>query len=169
MNAIEKKIEALQAFKQSLEPRVEEIIAGRSDEYLDMQKEQLFAGQNSDGDDLRPYYSEDLRANGGYFKSPESARAYAEYKAGLSYPSSYGAALRNPDAPNLFINGHLFHDGLVLVVGNGVIRVAHRSPEGQAIMQRYGEGNFGLNPMHLDIVRQEWVLKTLLEELRKSL
>lgn len=168
MNAIEAKIQGLMAFRDNIVPSVEKILTGRSDEYLELQREQLFEGKASDGEDIRPYYSEDLQNRGGYFSSPQAAAAYANWKANeVSYPT-FGNLKRNIDAPNLYITGE-FHSQLALVVAGGRIEVIPTDKLSVEVMERYGADTFGLTEENLDKVRQEWILPVLLEELNSLL
>ena len=87
---------------------VRDVVVQHPDDILELQKIQLFQGLDANGEDIRPYYTEDLKP-GGYFYSVESAKRYAAWKeSGINYPYS---VQRNPDAPNLYINGR-FHDEL---------------------------------------------------------
>lgn len=124
----------------------------REDEILDLQKRQLFAGKASSGDDIRPYYSEDLKANGGFFKSPQSAKKYAMYKAQLDYPVNVP---RQFDAPNLYINGHLVHDNIGLEFTEEYMRVKGNTSEAQRVMDKYGEQTFGLSSESMDKLKPE--------------
>lgn len=73
----------------------------------------LMEGKTSENKDIRPYYSEDLKSRGGYFKSNKSALRYAAWKRKDS-PSPK----RKIDVPNLFISlgVHHFHDEFKLNV-----------------------------------------------------
>lgn len=109
---------------------------------LDLQREQLLQGKTSSGEDLRPYYSEDTKP-GGYFRTTDSARRYAAWKQTLSYPSFSGT--RNPDAPNLYINGQ-FHNDLGVQFGPDAVSVVGETPAAQKIIAKYGAASFGLAP-----------------------
>lgn len=109
-------------------------------EILDLQREQLFEGLSSSGEDIRPYYSEDLKP-GGYFRSTESAKRYAQWKeTGINYPYT---AQRNPDAPNLYINGK-FHDELGVQFDVQTVAIVPTTAYAQTIMSKYGMSTFGL-------------------------
>lgn len=123
----------------------------RSDEILELQKEQLFAGKASDGENIRPYYSEDLKANGGFFKTPQSAQRYADWKASLSYPYS---VQRNLDAPNLYINGR-FHSELGLEFTDEYMRVKGDTAYAEGIIAKYGEQTFGLSEESMAKIEEE--------------
>lgn len=119
---------------------VRETVVRYPDDILDLQRQQLFAGKASNGQDMRPYYSEDLKPSG-YFYSVESAGRYAKWKQdGINYPYSVE---RNPDAPNLYINGK-FHDELGVQFGPDTVAVVGTTGYSQRIIDKYGIESFGL-------------------------
>ena len=69
-----------------------------SDNAIESIKEQLWDGKTGKGNDIRPYYSEDP-----WFKSRAKAEAYKRWKQAITPNPN-----RNPDAPNLFINGWFY-------------------------------------------------------------
>ena len=104
------------------------------------QREQLLEGKDSDGNDMRPYYSEDLQPQG-WFKSKESAMRYAMWKkTGISYPVQ---VQRNDDAPNLYIDGK-FHSELEVRFGTTAVGVYPATPYASTIVAKYGMNQFGL-------------------------
>ncbi len=119
---------------------VRNVIVKHPDDILDLQKQQLFAGLASNGQDIRPYYSEDLKPSG-YFHTVESARRYAAWKKdGINYPY---AANRNPDAPNLYINGR-FHDELGVQFAVDTVEIVGTTGYSTGIIAKYGISTFGL-------------------------
>ena len=112
---------------------VRNAVISHPDDILELQKEQLFEGKRPDGEDIRPYYSEDLRPSG-YFYSVESAKHYADWKLNeISYP--YSAKNRNPDAPNLYINGR-FHDELDVQFDSDTVGIVPSTSYAQRIMAK---------------------------------
>lgn len=119
--------------KDALEPRREEIMR--------YQYQQLFEGKDNKGNDIRPYYSEDLKPSG-YFRSRESADRYAAWKmTGIPYPFR---ANRNPDAPNLYITGK-FHEELEALCGADAVGVVPKTAYAAEIYGKYGAETFGLS------------------------
>lgn len=119
---------------------VRNVVIQHPDDILDLQKQQLFSGLASNGQDIRPYYSEDLKPSG-YFHSVESARRYADWKkTGINYPYS---AQRNFDAPNLYINGR-FHDELGVQFDAQAVGIVGTTAYSQKIIAKYGIQTFGL-------------------------
>lgn len=144
---------------------VREILVSRRDEIIEEQRIQLLEGKGSDGDDLHPFYSEDLKSNGGYFHSVQSAGRYAAWKQDLDYPYSVS---RNPDAPNLYITGK-FHDELGVDFGPDSIAIVGLTAYAQRIMAKYGVSAFGLNAEHWDTVWSNGGYDDLLESVKQIL
>lgn len=116
------------------------VLNDRREEIIASQREQLLEGKDSDGNDMRPYYSEDLKPNG-WFHSKESAMRYALWKkTGISYPVD---VQRNTDAPNLYING-MFHNDLEARAGSTSVGVYPKTSYAAGIMAKYGMNKFGL-------------------------
>lgn len=119
---------------------VRNAIVRHPDDILELQLQQLFSGLASSGKEIRPYYSEDLKPSG-FFYSVESAGRYADWKLnGISYPYE---ANRNPDAPNLYINGR-FHDELGVQFTADTVGVVPTTPYAAKIVAKYGINTFGL-------------------------
>lgn len=116
------------------------VLNDRREEIIASQREQLLEGKDSDGNDMRPYYSEDLKPNG-WFHSKESAMRYAMWKkTGISYPVD---VQRNTDAPNLYINGK-FHGEMEVRAGSTSVGVYPKTLYAATIMGKYGMNKFGL-------------------------
>lgn len=119
---------------------VRNVLVRHRDEIMELQLKQLFQGIASSGQDIRPYYSEDLKP-GGYFNSAESAARYAAWKRdGIHYPYTTN---RNPDAPNLYINGR-FHSELGVEFGVEAVGIVPQTPYAAGIVAKYGLSTFGL-------------------------
>lgn len=116
------------------------VLNDRREEIIASQREQLLEGKDSDGNDMRPYYSEDLKPDG-WFHSKESAMRYALWKkTGISYPVD---VQRNTDAPNLYINGK-FHGEMEVRAGSTSVGVYPKTLYAATIMGKYGMNKFGL-------------------------
>ena len=133
---------------------------------MELQLQQLFSGIASNGEDIRPYYSEDLKPSG-HFHSVESAGRYAAWKRdGISYPYQ---ANRNPDAPNLYINGR-FHSELGVQFGADNVAVVPLTPYAANIVAKYGLNTFGLMESNWTIIFvQRGAYNELVEQLRQKL
>lgn len=119
---------------------VREVLQPHGNDIVDLQRTQLLMGKASDGKDLRPYYTEDLKPSG-YFRSRTSAEKYKAWKQQLSYPKNVE---RNPNAPNLYITG-LFHNDLNVSFGTDTLAVVPDTAYAANIMRKYGLNVFGLN------------------------
>ena len=145
---------------------IRDVIVKHPDDILELQKLQLFQGKAADGQDIRPYYSEDLKP-GGYFYSVETAKRYAEWKvSGINYPYSVD---RNPDAPNLYINGR-FHDELGVQFDAETVGIVGTSGYSKDIIAKYGLQTFGLTPDNWGVIFAErGAYNELMEVLRTRL
>ena len=118
---------------------VREVLEPHGQEIVEQQRIQLLEGRGSDGQDLHPFYSEDLKPSG-FFRSRESAKRYAEWKQTISYPIT---VRRKPDAPNLYITG-VFHDDLNVDFRSDELAIIPDTAYAANIMAKYGFGIFGL-------------------------
>lgn len=145
---------------------VRNVIVQHQDDILELQKMQLFQGLAANGQDIRPYYSEDLKPSG-YFHSVESAGRYAAWKQdGIRYPYTVN---RNPNAPNLYINGK-FHSELGVQFAADTVGVVPTTPYAAGIMAKYGINTFGLmmsNWMVIFVARNAY--NELMQELKTRL
>lgn len=160
---LEQIIQGLENYRDNLVSYVRESLEASSQELLEEQREQLFEGKASDGANLRPLYSEDLKANGGYFKSPESARSYANYKATkVNYPSNANLK-RDVDAPNLYINGQ-FHSQIVVEFTQETMTFTSSTPKGMEIMAKYGMDAFGLEETRMQRILDDRCTQPLIDK-----
>lgn len=133
------------------------------EDILTLQKEQLAEGQSASGEDLRPYYSEDLKPTG-YFHSTATAANYAAWKQTINNP--YEAGTRNPDAPNLFITGK-FYGEIGVEFGSDRARIVALTPFAAQVMAKYGADAFGLTyGRWMRIMRDEGGLERLMDEIK---
>ena len=96
-------------------------------------KKPKFDGKRPDGNDIRPYYSEDR-----YFPTPARAEAYKAWKQEIT-PNPR----RNPDAPNLYINGK-FHSELGVSFEPDGVEINGKTGYAIGIVRKYGMDSFGL-------------------------
>lgn len=144
---------------------VRDVLMRHGDHIVEQQRIQLLMGKGSDGKDLHPFYSEDVKPRG-YFKSGAQARQYAAWKQTLRYPYSVE---RNPDAPNLYITG-VFHDDLNVEFRGDAVAIVPDTAYAAKIMAKYGFGIFGLNQQMWGIIWNEWGAKgKLIDEMRNVL
>lgn len=142
-----------------------EVLMRHGQHIVEKQRIQLLMGKGSDGQDLHPFYTEDVKPRG-YFKNTASARQYAAWKQTLSYPYN---VQRNPNAPNLYITG-VFHDDLNVEFGSDSLKIVPDTAYAANIMAKYGFGIFGLNKQMWGIIWNEWGAKDeLIDEMKKIL
>lgn len=152
--------------KDGMDDIVRTSIEPREADILELQKEQLFEGKASSGEDLRPYYSEDLKP-AGYFRDIEAAKRYAAWKENdIAYPYE---ANRNPDTPNLYINGK-FHGELGVNFGPMAVGVVGTTPYAAGIMAKYGISSFGLTISNWNVIfADRGAYDALMEQVRNKL
>lgn len=144
---------------------IRDALEGHGEEIVERQRIQLLRGLSSDGEDLRPYYSEDLKPSGRFY-SVETAGRYAALKQSLTYPYQVD---RNPDAPNLYFNGR-FHEDLGVQFDAETVAIVGQSGYSQGIISKYGVENFGLMTDYwTEIWRETGALDELLESLKTEL
>lgn len=145
---------------------VRNVVIRHADDIMELQKIQLFQGKASSGQDIRPFYSEDLKPTG-YFHSVESAGRYSAWKqTGISYPYSVD---RNPDAPNLYINGK-FHSELDVEFGMEAVGIIGATAYAKRIMLKYGIQTFGLMPSNwMAIFTERGAYNELMNEIKTKL
>ena len=146
---------------------VRDVLVNHQDDILTLQKEQLFNGKRSDGEDMRPFYSEDLKPTG-HFYTVEAAKRYSDWKLSIPYPSAAQRANRNPDAPNLYINGK-FHSELGVRFDTDSVSVTPTTPSATEIMARYGIESFGLTTENWNMIWQEGALDELMNIIKEIL
>lgn len=144
---------------------VRDALISREGDILELQKIQLLQGLNSSGQEIHPFYSEDLKPSG-YFYSVESAGRYAAWKESLNYPYSVE---RNPDAPNLYITGK-FHDELGVQFGPAKVAVIGQTGYAKGIVAKYGLSTFGLMmPNWMLIMRERGALEEIMNTIKQQL
>lgn len=162
--------DALRDFRDNKERYLADSLRSRSEGIAEAQRKQLFEGKASDGQDIRPSYSEDLKAYGGFFTSPKSAKNYADWKNSLSYPYNVP---RHPDSPNLYIpyGIHHFHDDLGVIVDDYFVSVIGKTAYANGIIAKYGLDTFGLTKENWRRFIHEYDFEgiTIINELREKL
>lgn len=151
---LRRRVKSLEAV---MEAEVRSACEAQGEVILSMQREQLMEGKASDGEDLRPYYTEDP-----YFKSKESAQRYAGWKQRIT-PNPK----RNRNAPNLYINGR-FHSGLIVWFRERDFCINGRTHYELKIIRKYGLKKFGLtleNQARLIAPFRETIIDTIKKHL----
>ena len=140
------------------------VLRNHEQDIMEQQHIQLLEGKGSDGNDLRPYYTEDLQPHG-YFKSQQSASNYMAWKESLNYPYS---AERNSDAPNLYINGR-FYSEMEVKFEADVLMIAPSSGYAAQIMAKDGLQRFGLSALKWQVMMYDKGVKDEVQERIKQM
>ena len=144
---------------------IREALLPYEQDIVEQQRIQLLEGKGSDGKDLHPFYSEDIKPRG-YFRSKDSAARYAAWKQTLSYPYT---VKRNADAPNLYITG-VFHNDLVADMGTDSMAIVPDTAYAANIMRKYGYEVFGLSQESWAVIwNDKGAVDTLLNVMRNRL
>lgn len=116
------------------------VLQRHEQDIVEQQRIQLLEGKASDGNDIHPFYTEDVKPTG-YFRTRESAARYAAWKQTLNYPYQ---VQRKPDSPNLYVTG-VFHNDLGVDFGADTVAIVPDTAYAANIMAKYGKGMFGLS------------------------
>ena len=144
---------------------VRDVLVRHEQDIIGQQRTQLLMGKGSDGRDIHPYYTEDLKPQG-YFTTRKKAENYRAWKQTLSYPQS---VQRNPDAPNLYITG-LFHNDLGVSFGTDTLMIVPDTAYAANIMRKYGMNIFGLNGQSWAVIWNEKGAKSeLITKMKETL
>ena len=130
---------------------VRSVLLKHEKDIMEQQHIQLLEGKGSDGNDLRPYYTEDLKPQG-FFKTQQAASNYMAWKETLNYP--YKAERGNSDAPNLYINGRFYNEMEVRFDADSIM-IAPSTPYAAQIMAKYGIQRFGLSALKWQVMMTE--------------
>lgn len=167
MSVLNDLLDRVKGVQQDLSSGVimEDILSAYKEDILELQRLQLLEGKASSGQDLRPFYSEDLKPSG-WFRNQQTAKNYSVWKESLSYPHQ---AKRNPDAPNLYINGK-FHGELGVDIRKDSVAIVPDTMYAMKIMAKYGSQAFGLmNEKWQIIFRERGALDRLQETIKNRL
>jgi hypothetical protein len=149
----------VKAAKEKLPDVVNDALLMNESKIVDLNKGQLYDGKDILGNDIRPFYSQDT-----FFKTQAQAQGYIKWKQKITPNSS-----RNPDAPNLFING--FHYSLIGLLKKGrdiVIGVKSQNQITSSIDGKY-ENIYGLNPDNQSKVDREITIPAINDFLKRTL
>lgn len=159
---LQRKIESLRSGK--LVEFISDILDRHKSVLVELQKDQLYAGQNAKGKKLAPSYLNDP-----FFKSKESAQRYSDFKARIN-PRAHNSifATKDKDTPNLIITGGLIYDTIFANVTDKSLIIDARSSIISIIEQKYTEP-FGLNQTAWDFFTEKYLMKELKQEIANYL
>lgn len=133
----------------------QEALLQTKEQFLFLQKEQLYEGKNREGKSNRPFYQDDP-----YFKTPESAQRYSDWKDSITPNPN-----REKGAPNFFITGY-WYDSLDVVVRGLSIDFPNAIPD---IEKKWGEKVLGLDPERRAIYLSTYLLPAFFSIIKKQL
>ena len=144
---------------------VREVLQEHEEDIMQEQHIQLLEGKGSDDNDLRPYYTEDIKPHG-YFNSVEKASNYMAWKESLNYP--YQVTRGNSYAPNLYINGR-FYSEMKVEFDTDSMAIVPDTPYAAEIMNKYGLKRFGLSSLHWEKMMYERGVKDDIQQRVKEI
>ena len=133
---------------------------------VDIIQEQLYSGLDGFGRKLSPSYLDDPYFN--KFKEPgKKAKSYRDWKERITPPraSPYGFAARNPNFPNLTIDG-TFYASMGASVKNWKLTIGSSIKLGADIEQKYGSEIFMLSPKAIEYLNEYHVIPAIGKYLR---
>jgi len=147
----------LKIVKEALPETIKKAILDNQKQILYLQRLQIYDGKNNKGEDIHPLYTEDP-----YFKTSGQAQGYIKWKQKIT-PNPR----RNPNAPNLYINGYI-HRNLIIIEVNGDLVFAINSNVnfGDEILRKYDD-LLGLYPANQEKVDNEIIIPAIWELLEK--
>jgi hypothetical protein len=128
-----------------------------ADEILKYQLQQLLDGKTNTGEDISPTYFNDP-----FFKTPEAARAYSEWKDKISPPSN-----RKRGVPNLYINGY-YHSTIKVEIQGDKINIRSSFSEAPEIEAHY-KNLYGLSPASKALYIAKVLRPKFLQKLRQAM
>ena len=167
LEKLQAQIAAFSEFQKNKGRVVAELLAQREDELLERQMDQLASGQDSEGRNLTPSYSADLKP-GGYFKTSSAARRYADWKKSIATPAFYQQFPRNADTPNLYVNGRFWNE-MGVTISENIIEFHGDTAYAEGIINKYGLEKFGLNETFWRMVVEGGLDDELADYLRSQL
>lgn len=144
------KFDLLQTVSEGVEATEEQI--------LFLNKMQLLRGLDKHGKYLSPKYSEDP-----FFKSPESAKRYAEWKSRIEPKTD-----KPFDVPNLFITGR-YHSSIDIHVKDASIETMSSDPNAASIEGKFSDDIYGLNSESKAIYIEEHLFDQVKDRVTKKL
>lgn len=147
---IDDKLEYMSAKQQRVD-NWPEVVEWQVSEYgyelLNLNRDQMLLGRNSDGEPFTPTYTSDP-----YFKTAAQANSYAAMKFGLelvhrsrlTFPLNYPD--KGKDTPNLIVLGN-FQDGMLIKSNAESFTIDSGYDESRDIEHKYNNKVFGLTPL----------------------
>jgi hypothetical protein len=145
-----------------------EVVRKHADVLLQLNKDGILLGRNTEGKEFTPGYLADP-----YFKTPEQAGAYYDRKQALwpahrtriSFPLNYPE--KSPDTPNLIVRGNFQNAMFITFTADG-FDIRSRYKDTPLIVQKYENKVFGLTPEAIRYFWENYLRPELVEYLNRT-
>lgn len=150
-------IAELKLVMEDIPQTIKDSIFSNQKQIIQLQRLQLYDGKNNKGEDIHPFYTEDS-----YFKTAKQAQGYIKWKQKITPNSN-----RNPNAPNLYINGYI-HRNIILFEANGevIFKINSSVNFADELLSKYDD-LLGLNPDNQEKIENEIIIPDLWKLLEK--
>lgn len=160
-----KRIEFLRSRVDTVAEVVEWKVSEHSDVIVDLNRDQMLLGRNTDGEPFTPSYTDDP-----YFETPAEARAYKlmkerltiQHRARMTFVLDYPD--KDPDTPNLIVTGP-FQDHMFIRTTPDSYTIGSAYKDSAAISAKYDNKVFGLT----DVSRKYFYDHYLYHAIRKHI
>lgn len=175
LKALHEKTTELQRRLETLPEAIRECVDYNQDEILQLRKDELLLGRDSDGNPFTPGYTEDP-----YFKTPQAADAYADYKyrAEAIHAARIEHVLKYPNkdsnTPNLRYtrdryNSLSFHDQMFIRTSKDSFIIGSTFKDASLINAKYHNKVFDLGPGAKEYFRKWLLFPALYNHIWKNL
>lgn len=140
----------------SIDEIISDEVMDHDDFIISSNKSQLWDGKTFKNEDIKPFYSEDP-----FFKTKKQAEGYKKWKQKITRNPR-----RNPDAPNLYING-FFYSSIEAKKENNEVFIGTNSGFGSEVESGHKD-IFGLTDEHwgeLINLSSENIIKKIVNEI----
>lgn len=163
MDRIKRLIRNLENLADRTNSFTSEIMEGESEVLTDELRSQLLEGKGGDDMGLRPFYTEDLKSRGGFFRDTASALRYAKRKDERTYPKPIRP--ENINYPNLYITGAFYESLFVQYFPDGFMFDSNIWFANK-IFNKYGIEKFALTDIRMERLSQERIVPKLREKIK---
>lgn len=149
-------LDSFKSIQGQIPETIEASLFSNEEKIISIQQGQIYDGKTNQNQDIRPLYTEDP-----YFKTPQQAQGYIKWKQRITPNSS-----RNPNAPNLFINGYFFNSLRLVKINSDVVVRSLAGGEIGKLDDKY-QNLFGLYEENQNKINNEIILPKIWELIEK--
>lgn len=143
---------------------ISNILEKHSDLLVEIQKYQLYAGQNAEGNPLSPSYLDDP-----YFNDRAAAQRYADWKNSLGQDRSNPIyKKKDKNTPNLIVTGTLIYNTIYASVSPKELIISARTSILSKLEGKYKEP-FGINQLGWDYYTKKYFIPEIKNDVQKFL